>query len=420
MPLKPNSLSRLSEKLKKAQSNHAARHTPTGFRFALADDIRCLNAEHWDSAAAQGGLFMTRAYLAALADHAPENLSPRVALIYDGLKPVAAIAAQIVEIQGERVLKSSAKQVGKKALLKKVLKPLKEKAVAALSERVLVCGNLLSWGQHGVAFSPGVDPTTVWPAVAEALYRIRRADKLLGDTALLVIKDLDAPASLQAESLATYSYRPLETEPDMVLELPAKWRCYDDYLASLDAKYRKSAKQLAASLEKAGVSLGDIDDLSPHQEPIHALYLQVHHAATIRPVTIPSSHIPALQQALPKDSLRCCGAWQDGRLVGFVITLKSTTTAIGYFIGYDRELAAIGVPLYLALLHRTIAHALELGCERLSLGRTALEPKARLGAKAVPLHLWTRHRVPAMNWLLRAILQGVSHEEAPERNPFKG
>jgi predicted N-acyltransferase len=198
------------------------------------------------------------------------------------------------------------------------------------------------------------------------------------------------------------------------------WRCYDDYLASLDAKYRKSAKQLAASLEKAGVSLGDIDDLSSYLEPIHALYLQVHHAATIRPVTIPSSHIPALQQALSKDSLRCCGAWQDGRLVGFVITLKSGTTAIGYFIGYDRELAATGAPLYLALLHRTIAHALELGCERLSLGRTALEPKARLGAKAVSLHLWTRHRVPAMNWLLRAILQGVSHEEAPERNPFKG
>ena len=57
--------------------------------------------------------------------------------------------------------------------------------------------------------------------------------------------------------------------------------------------------------------------------------------------------------------------------------------------------------------------------ERLSLGRTALEPKAALGAKPEPMSVWLRHRVPALNWIIRGVLGVVPHNEAPERNPFK-
>jgi hypothetical protein len=35
------------------------------------------------------------------------------------------------------------------------------------------------------------------------------------------------------------------------------------------------------------------------------------------------------------------------------------------------------------------------------------------------MSVWLRHRVQPVNWLPRAILGGVPHDEAPERNPFK-
>jgi hypothetical protein len=54
-----------------------------------------------------------------------------------------------------------------------------------------------------------------------------------------------------------------------------------------------------------------------------------------------------------------------------------------------------------------------------SFGRTALEPKARLGARPAPMTVWVRHRVQAMNVLVRGLLRTISHEEAPDRNPFK-
>ncbi|HEY6169110.1 MAG TPA: hypothetical protein VI454_13795 [Verrucomicrobiae bacterium] len=57
--------------------------------------------------------------------------------------------------------------------------------------------------------------------------------------------------------------------------------------------------------------------------------------------------------------------------------------------------------------------------QRISFGRTALEPKAALCAKPEPMSVWLRHRVPASNWMLRGLLGAVPHDEAPERNPFK-
>lgn len=74
---------------------------------------------------------------------------------------------------------------------------------------------------------------------------------------------------------------------------------------------------------------------------------------------------------------------------------------------------------YLRLLHSTIDHAIEWRCQRLSLGRTALEPKAALGAQPESMTVWLRHRVPAVNWMLRGLLGAVPHDEVPQRNPFK-
>ena len=55
-------------------------------------------------------------------------------------------------------------------------------------------------------------------------------------------------------------------------------------------------------------------------------------------------------------------------------TVKDGETAVGYYIGFDRK-ANADIPIYFRLLQSVIGHAIALGCKRLSLGRTALEPK---------------------------------------------
>jgi hypothetical protein len=409
---------RLVAKVAAARDRHLERHRATGFGFAFAERVGYLDAAAWDTATADGGFFLSRDFLQLAEQHGPDNVAPRYALIFRGDTPVAAVAAQVVAVEGGRLMRASAAAGAGQATVKGAVLASARRLGEGVRERVLVCGNLLTWGRHGVAFAPGEDAAALWPAVAEALYRIRRAEKLLGETSLVVVKDLaesDLPA---AESLRRFSYRSAETDPDMVLELPPAWRTLDDYLARLDAKYRNAFKQVYRKLAESGVTLEPLADLAPHGPRLHELYLAVQANASLRPVTAPAAYLPALA-ALAGYDFRCTIARRGDELLGFIVTLRDGDLAVGYHIGFDRAVAESGVPLYLALLQSTVAHAIELRCARLSLGRTALEPKARLGAKPVPMHFWMRHKNPALNVVLRRFLGLVPHHEPPERSPFK-
>jgi hypothetical protein len=328
---------------------------------------------------------------------------------------------QIVTFSGDRIGKQAPASARSKdafsGLLRRAVAPVTRTAMARLRERILVAGNLISWGFHGIAFAKYMDHAEIWPGVAEALYRIRRAERLTGQTDFVMVKDLtEAQQGLAA--LRRFSYRPLETEPNMVLTLDPAWNSYEDYLAALDAKYRRNAKDQAKKLATAGCTVETLSNPEAHASRLHELYLSVHDNASIRLVTLPDTCLPALARAAG-DDFRCTVVRQGDALLGFVTVLRDGDTAIAWYIGFDRSAAAEGLPIYLQLLHATIGHAIQWRCKRLSLGRTALEPKAALGARPEPMSVWIRHRVPAMNWFIRSLLEVVPHAEPPERNPFK-
>lgn len=400
--LKP--LRKIVGKAKELRAHHRERHRPTGFGFALAESIDYLDGARWDDLTAANSVFLSRPYLRVLESAGPENVRQRYALIFRGREAVAALAAQAVGVSGASVPKGSAR--------KAVVASLEH-----LEEQVLVCGNLLSWGFHGIAFAPGVERREVWPAIAEALYKIRRADRLFGNTDVVMIKDVPDEHNLEADALKRFSYRELETEPNMVLELSPQWRSYEDYLGSLTSNYRKTARKIAKDVEAAGYRVESLNDIEREADTLHSLYLQVHERQKLRLVTLSPRFIPTLAATFG-EAFRCTVARKGDQILGFVTTLRDGETAVGYYIGFDGT-ANTEAPIYFRLLQAVIDDAMHLGCRRISLGRTALEPKARLGARPVPLRVWLRHRIPAINLVVRGLLQTVSHDEAPERNPFK-
>lgn len=415
-----NPLRRLKRKVRDLKDQHDERYRPTGFGFVLADRIDYLDGVHWDTVAAHGSVLLSRPVLRAIETAGPDNVCPRYALIFRERRPVAILVVQIVTVTGSHVKKKSVPSTSGRTLarVQQMLGPLVDAASARMEERMLVAGNLMAWGCHGVAFVPDEDPAKLWSAVAEAIYRIRRAERLNGQTDLAMIKDLTARQT-GAEVLTRLGYRSAETEPNMVLTIDPKWQTYDDYLQALDAKYRRKVKDIGKKLTQAGCVTEPLSvDLAAEASRLHELYLAVQGNATVRLVTLPPVYLPAMQAALG-ENFRCTVIRRAGEIVGFVTSVRDGDTAIGYYIGFDRAAATEGLPLYLQLLHATIADAIHWRCRRLSLGRTALEPKAGLGAKPEPMTIWVRHRVPALNWLLRGILGVVPHAEAPERNPFK-
>lgn len=397
-------LSKLVTKARDIREQHRERHRPSGFGFALADRIDYLDKTHWDQVTSHDSLFLSPRYLRVLEQAGPDNLRQCYALIYRDKDPVAAIAAQSITVSVARLRKSASKNI----------------PIDRLEEKMLVCGNLLSWGMHGISFAPNVDHASLWPAVAEAIYRLRRVDKLFGDTAFVMVKDIPEAYASSATALSRFSYRELETEPNMVLDIAPQWKTYDDYLANLTSKYRKQAKQIEKEVAAAGCTIEEIksDEIARQAEQLHALYLQTHKNARLRLITLPVTFLPTLAAQLG-DDMRFTILKKDDALLGFVTTVKDGETAVGYYIGFDRKSNA-EFPIYFRLLQSVIGHAIALNCKRLSLGRTALEPKARLGARPDPMRVWIRHRIPMLNLVVRGLLHTIDdHEEAPERNPFK-
>ena len=397
-------LDKLVSKAREVRDQHRERHQPSGFGFSLADRIDYLDKTHWEKVTSHNSLFLSPRYLRVLEESGPDNLRPCYALIFQDKEPVAAVAAQSVTVSAARLRKKASTKV-----------PLER-----LEEKMLVCGNLLSWGMHGISFAPNVDHTALWPAVAEAIYRLRRVDKLFGDTAFVMVKDIPDAYASSATALSRFSYRELETEPNMVLDIAPQWKTYDDYMASLTSKYRKQAKQIEKEVSAAGCTVEEInsDEIAQKADELHALYLQTHKNARLRLVTLPVSFLPTLARELG-DEMKFTILKKDDRLLGFVTTVKDGETAVGYYIGFDRK-ANAEFPIYFRLLQSVVDHAIALGCKRLSLGRTALEPKARLGARPDPMRVWIRHRIPMLNLIVRGLLHTIDdHDEAPQRNPFK-
>jgi hypothetical protein len=390
------------------------RHTPTGCTYALADDVSMLNPEHWDLLTRGSSVFLSRRYLSVLHQHAPPGVRLHAALVYRDGHPVAAVAAQSIRVREDNLPKSERGTRKRERTF--------WRAVAGIDQRVMICGNLLSWGNHGVAFAPDVDPRTVWPGVTEALYRLRKADGMFARTDLILIKDLPEEDGAVAEALHPYSYRPFATEPNMVLALNPAWNTFDDYLAGLRKDYRKAIRNTHKQIDEAGLSLHRLsaEEMQSESATLHRLYLEVLEKQRFRLVTLSPSYLPAIAAAFGDDFVTSGLRTADGRLAGFVSTLRDGDGAVGYYIGFDRQLAATGVPLYLRLLQAVVEDAIALRANCISFGRTALEPKARLGAAPRGLRTFVRHRLEPLNVVVRGLIETMPEPDLPpERNPFR-
>ena len=449
------------------------------FRFAFSDSIAFLNAGDWDSVSGRSGVFMSRSFLGILEQNRPKNLTTHYALVYSGDRPVAAIVAQSLDIRvadlsaghagerGQGLWRSVGKAAGRsftrvrRRLLvfgelhpsawfdeaelapaepalwpevasglwrrwRDLLKTAEHAAglpVAWIHERLLVCGNLLSTGPHGVAFAEGEDPSRLWPAVEEAVYRIRRSMRLFGETDLLMIKDLTDGQKEAATALRRFHFRRFETEPSMVLHFKPGWRNFEDCLGDMKSDYRSRIRKTLKELEAADIVLERIgpEKVRAMAPEIHRLYLQVHERQKLRLVTIGPGWIPALAEGFGDDFRTVIARPKGGdTLLGFVTVLRDGDGASGYYIGFDKMTAARGIPLYLGLVYAGVRQGIEMGARRISLGRTALAPKAQIGATPQPMYGYLRLHNPALNLAVPSILALLpAPDEPPERHPFK-
>lgn len=391
------------ETIKDKVKRHKDRHSPLDAQYVISDSINFVNQQDWKSIAESSTILLSSDYLKAIESCSPENTAQKYAIAYQEDKPVAIVACQIAEICGENLTSTEGNIVGSMAKKYK--------------ERLLVCGNLVSSGLHGVAFSTDFDNELGWKIVAEILYKIRRSEKLNGSIDFTLIKDIKGPQIESSNVVERYSYRRIQTDPDMVLQLKENMRNFDQYLELLNSKYRSRVRKVIKNIDSAGFDCKKIELTELTDKRIHSLYLNVEQQSKTRMATLPEGYFLKLSQSLG-DNFVCYGIHQDDKIVGFISMIRDGVEAIAYYVGFDYQINSKH-PIYFRLLQLAIQAAIDFGSQKVLFGRSALEPKANLGAKPVDAFVWARHRVPAVNFIVRKIFRNIPFDEAPERGALK-
>ncbi len=394
---------KLINKIKDKAKRHKERHQSIDYQYIFADSIAFTNSEDWNQIAENSSIFLSREYLGAIEACSPENTSQKYVIAYNQSQPLVIVACQIAEITGENLSHEKGK------LIDKIKRNFKE--------RVLVCGNLVSSGLHGVGMSPEIDPEQGWRIVAEVLYKIRRAEKLAGKIDFVMIKDIKKTQLEPSVILERFSYRRIQTDPDMVLDFVNPLNSFDEYLALLTTKYRSRIKKIIKTIDQAGLVCEKLTLDKALDAKAHSLYLNVESKASTRLATLPKGYFLALQKSLG-DKFCCYGIKKEDESIGFVSIIKDKQDAIAYYVGLDYEVNK-KLPIYFRLLQLVIVSAIDLQCNRVLFGRTALEPKASLGAKPIEEFVWARHRVPVVNFMVRNLFRNIPFDTAPERSVTK-
>lgn len=361
----------------------------------------------WDEIAAQACLFNRSPFLLAFEAGMPDTLEPRYVVFSADGAPVAVMVCQILTLRADRIAPAESKWANRFAPL-----------LGVLRMRAFLCGNFMGWGYSGIVFAPGVDRERHWPQLAAAIGRLHKLDSGIRAARLQLVLDLSADDVSGAKHLEAQGYRSMAAEPDMVLHIDPAWRSFADYRTALKSKYRKASVEMDMALATAGCVIERLTDVESHAGELIALHLQVHEQSPHRFVSLRREFIPALAQRLGHDFV-CTVIRRDERILGFITTLIDGDTALAYVVGHDVT-ANTGLPIYLRLLQTAVETGIERGCRRVTYGRTALEPKARIGAVPTPLTIYGRHR----GWLLGPLLMRAAGRMAPAgmpplRSPFK-
>jgi len=380
---------------------------PAPVEARVVSRLQDCGIEQWDRVTGDACLFNRSPFLQAFEAAMPDTLEPRYVVFRVAEAPVAVMVCQILTLRADRIAPAESKWANRFASL-----------LGVLRMRAFLCGNFMGWGYSGIVFAPDADRVRLWPQLAAAISRVHQLDRGIRSAQLQLVLDLSADDVSGARHLEAQGYRPMAAEPDMILHIDPSWRSFADYRAALKSKYRKASNEMDAALAAAGCVIERLTDVESHADELIALHLQVHEQSPHRFVSLRREFIPALAQRLGDDFI-CTVIRRDDRILGFITTLIDGDTALAYVVGHDVA-ANTGLPIYLRLLQTAVETGIERGCRRVTYGRTALEPKARIGAVATPLTIYGRHRGWLVGpWLMRMAGRMAPSGMPPLRSPFK-
>lgn len=287
------------------------------------------------------------------------------------------------------------------------------------SSHILFIGNNMLTGQNAYILNEKIAETDALRLMHQALQSLvksyRKKCILIN---VLGVKDFDAAEMPDFEASGFNGFHKFTTQPNMIFTIPPKWESIDGYLADLNTKYRTQynrSRKKADGITKRKITLNCIVD---YEQRLQELYLTVAGNASFNTFHLPANHFRIFKEELGDDFL-LYGYFDGDKLVGFSTLIKNGNDFDTYFLGYDDSIQREKM-LYLNMLYDMAAYAIKKQYKNVIFGRSAMEIKSSVGAKAVPVYGVIKHTNPFINRFMARLFTYFDPKiNWKERNPFK-
>jgi len=372
------------------------------------------------SQATRDSFFLSSRYLEAIEQSGLAGLSFRYAVCYDGDDPVGVFYFQLADLSS-REMGSILNLSGYGDLAAHIgdhIHRLLFMGRKNSKKWLLVCGSLLVSGNHGYALTDERYRSACFAVLPGILRDLSHALETNGEKVVAVsVKDFYADERESAAGLGRQGFRRMVIDPNMIVALDPAWRSFDDYLDAMSAKYRLRANNALKKIKHMTRRTLTYEELKRCAPDLEALYMNVQKKAPVRIVRADSRYFLALKKAL-KDGFVVRVFETDGRIIAFTTGFIHGTLYDAHFIGIDYH-DNRKHSLYLNILYDFVEQAIAARSEKLFFGRTALEIKSTVGARAHALESWLKINSRILQGLIAPFIPKAAGDDWIQRNPFR-
>ena len=278
-------------------------------------------------------------------------------------------------------------------------------------------------GQHGLFFVKNkISQTDFLNTLFKAINKLKVEIKTFQKKKIrsIILKDFFIVDTIHSETdfLKTHQLHKVLVQPNMLMNTKPNWHNLEDYIASLNKKYKRRYKRAIKKFGEIQPRELDIETIQNQSKRLHELYKNVSDNAKFNTFVLPQNHFHSLKTHL-KENFKVFGYYLNNELIGFYTLILNSNTLETYFLGYDKE-HQYQNQLYLNMLYDMAEFAIENKLSSTVYARTAMEIKSSVGAKPKEMIMYMKHTNNIANTLLSTVFSLMKPSQKwAERHPFK-
>lgn len=373
-------------------------HGVTAYRSVVLTSIRDIDAPRWDELAGDASVVRSHAYLDAIEQAGINDCRYYYPVVYNQHDELVAHACvYTISTDFSQLLP---------ARLQRWVAQLRRLWPRFMSVRITECASPLVAG-HAISIRQGEDRAAVLAELDSAINGIARSAR----SGLIVIRDFTGNEREGADALLRHGYALRQNMP--LARIRVRWKSYDDYLASMRARYRKDVKRRLQRAAEHGQTVMTLRQFGEHAEAWAAQSeVVLARAQRFKRERLGPAYYANMDRKLGQHSLMLV-ACREERMVAHGMVLTDAENTIATFFGRE---AGRPSAEWFSLMNEVIKLGIERQSRYIHLGLGSYDAKALVGADIEPLYLYCRTRFAPLNWLIRMVpelmgTRGKAHKQ---------